>query len=55
MNPTPSKKNAPPKKPVAPSPPKTYQQLLEKWFLPFLFVVIGAIILWTFISAFRAR
>jgi len=35
---------------VAPAPAKklpwTFQRFVDKWFLPFLFVAIGAVIAW---------
>lgn len=41
------KANPPKKSAPVPTPPRTYQQLFDKWFLPFLFVVIGTVIAWT--------
>jgi hypothetical protein len=48
---TPTKKPAP----AVAVKPKTFQEQLEKWFLPFLFVAIGSIILWTLVSAYMSR
>jgi hypothetical protein len=35
--------------------PLTFQGRVEKWFLPFLFVVIGVILVWTFVHAYLAK
>jgi hypothetical protein len=41
MKSNPLKKSAPAKK-----LPRTFQQLFDKWFLPFLFVAIGSVMVW---------
>jgi hypothetical protein len=52
MKGNPPKRFAPAKKPPqksapAKKPPKTFQQLFDKWFLPFLLVAIGGVFVWT--------
>jgi cytochrome c-type biogenesis protein CcmH/NrfF len=32
--------------------PLTLQQQLEKWFLPVLFVAVGAVIVWTLVNGY---
>jgi hypothetical protein len=41
MSSQPLKKVAPAKK-----PPWTFQRFFDKWFLPFLFVAIGSLMVW---------
>lgn len=31
--------------------PLTFQAKVEKWFLPVMFVVVGGILVWTFVHA----
>ncbi len=36
--------------PVVNAKPLTLQEKAEKWFLPFLFVAIGGVIVWTIVK-----
>jgi hypothetical protein len=45
--------NPPKKTSLAKSQPKTVQQLFDKWFLPFVFVVLGCVIGGTLFKAWR--
>ena len=47
MKATPSKASPSKKTVTAKQPPKTAQQLFDKWLLPFLFVAIGIVIVWS--------
>jgi hypothetical protein len=35
--------------------PLTFQGRVEKWFLPVVFVIIGVILVWTFVHAYLAK
>lgn len=50
-----SAKRAPAPKAVTAAKPVTMQGVFDKWGLPVLFVVIGAVIVWTFVNAYMTH
>ncbi len=55
MKPDAAKRTLPSAKNAAKARPLTLQGRIDKWFLPVVFVLIGVVLVWTFVHAYLAK